>query len=177
MKKILTLGTLLLGCCLMTFAQTGSQDEAPQGAPPAPSPQVQTPSEQAVPPAEMPPDTSAAGQGTQEQAAAPANQSNAQVTTVQGCLSQSANGFMLADNVGNNYQLSGDTSKLAGLVGKEVRVSGMTIANGGQDPGAMSSDDASADNASVTPAAYAQISVSQVRKIANVCSAASATGK
>ncbi|MGC2208976.1 MAG: hypothetical protein WA532_02595 [Candidatus Korobacteraceae bacterium] len=178
MKKIVTLGTLLLGCCLMTFAQTGSQDEAPQGAPPSGSPQVQTPSEQAVPPAEMPPDTSAAGQGTQEQAAAPANQSgDAQVTTVQGCLSQSANGFMLADNVGNNYQLSGDTSKLAGLVGKEVRVSGMTIANGGQDPGAMSSDDASADSTSVTPEAYAQISVSRVRKIANVCSAASATGK
>lgn len=194
MKKILTLGTMLLGCCLMTFAQTGSQDEAPQGMPPSPYPQVQTPSEQAVPPPEMPPDTSAVGQGTQEQAAAPANQSDAQVTTVQGCLSRSASGFMLADNVGNNYQLSGDTSKLAGLVGKEVRVSGMTISNGAPDPGAMSSDDTSVndaaandaavndaapDNASAaaTPDAYAQISVQRARKIANVCSAASATGK
>jgi hypothetical protein len=63
------------------------------------------------------------------------------------------------------------------LVGKEVRVSGMTIANGAQDPVAMSSDDASADNTLATPEAYAQISVKRVRKIANVCSAASATGK
>jgi hypothetical protein len=180
MKKILTLGTLLLGCCLMGFAQTGSsQDQTPQAAPPSDSPQVQTPSEQAAPAAEMPPDTSAAGPETQEQAVAPASQSDAQVTTVEGCLSQSANGFMLADNVGNNYQLSGGTSELAGLVGKEVQVSGRTISNGALNPGAMSSDDASADNASAagTPNAYAQISVKRVRKIANVCSAASATGK
>ena len=65
MKKILTLGTLLLGCCLIAFAQTGSsQNQTPQGAAPSAYPQVQTPSEQAAPanPAAMPPDTSAAGQ-------------------------------------------------------------------------------------------------------------------
>ena len=50
---------------------------------------------------------------------------------------------MLADNLGNNYQLGGDTSQLAGLIGKEVQVTGMTISNGASDPGAMSSDDAS----------------------------------
>ena len=58
MKKILTLGTLLLGCCLVAFAQTGSsQNQTPQGAAPSAYPQVQTPSEQAAPanPAAMPP--------------------------------------------------------------------------------------------------------------------------
>ena len=174
MKKILTLGTLLLGCCLMAFAQTGSsQNQTPQGAAPSAYPQVQTPSEQVAPanPAAMPPDTGAGGQAPQQQAAPPAAAS--QIATVQGCLSQSADGFMLADNLGNNYQLGGDTSKLAGLIGKEVQVTGMTISNGASDPGSMSSDDAS----SAAPEEYAQISVSKVRKIADVCSAASATGK
>lgn len=172
MKKILTLGTLLLGCCLVAFAQTGSsQNQTSQGAAPSAYPQVQTPSEQAAPanPAAMPPDTSAGGQASQQQAAQPA--ATSQIATVQGCLSQSADGFMLSDNLGNNYQLGGDTSQLAGLIGNEVQVTGRTISNG-SDPGAMSSDSASAQ-----AAAFAQISVSKVRKIADVCSAASGTGK
>jgi len=129
MKKILTLGAVLLGCCLVAFAQTGSsQDQNPQGAAPSAYPQVQTPSEQAAPanPAAM-----------QQQAAQPA--ATSQIATVQGCLSQSADGFLLSDNLGNNYQLGGDTSQLGDLVGKEVQVSGMTISNGPSEPGSMSS--------------------------------------
>jgi hypothetical protein len=175
MKKILTLGTLLLGCCLAVVAQTGSTpNQAPQGAAPSAYPQVQTPSEQASPanPSALPPDSNAPGQATQEKAADPAKQTaTSQITTVQGCLSQSADGFMLADKLGKNYQLGGNTSQLAGLVGKEIQVTGRTISNGSA-PGSMSSD------SSAEPAgALAQISVSKVRKIADVCSAASATGK
>ena len=63
MKKILTLGTLLLGCCWMRLPRQ-AQDEAPQGAPPPTSPQVNSRRHRSRPfqPAEMPPDTSAAGQ-------------------------------------------------------------------------------------------------------------------
>jgi hypothetical protein len=157
MKKILTLGTLLLGCCLAVVAQTGSTpNQAPQGAAPS----------------AVTPDSSAAGQATQGMAADPAKQTaTSQITTVQGCLSQSADGFMLADKLGKNYQLGGNTSQLAGLVGKEIQVTGRTISNGSA-PGSMSSD------SSAEPAgALAQISVGKVRKIADVCSAASATGK
>jgi hypothetical protein len=179
MKKILTLGTLLLGCCLAVVAQTGSTpNQAPQGVAPSASPQDQMgqpPANQADPaaPPAVTPDSSAAGQATQEKAADPAKQTaTSQITTVQGCLSKSADGFMLADKLGKNYQLGGNTSQLAALVGKEVQVTGRTISNGGSKPGSMSSD------GSAEPAgALAQISVSKVQKIADVCSAASATGK
>jgi hypothetical protein len=177
MKKILTLGTLLLGCCLAVVAQTGAApNQTPQGAAPSASQDQmgQPPANQADPaaPPAVTPDSSAAGQATQEKAADPAKQTaTSQITTVQGCLSQSADGFMLADKLGKNYQLGGNTSQLAALVGKEVQVTGRTISKGSA-PGSMSSD------SSAQPAgALAQISVSKVRKIADVCSAASATGK
>jgi hypothetical protein len=181
MKKILTLGTLLLGCCL-AVAQTGNYpNQTPQGAAPSAYPQDQTgqpQSNQAGPadPSALPPDSNAPGQAAQDQAAAPANQTaTSQITTVEGCLSQSAGSFMLADNSGNNYQLSGDTSQLASLVGMEIQVNGVAKSSSasGQssiDPGAMSSDSA----ASASPGAFAQIEVSKVRKIANVCSSGSA---
>ncbi len=177
MKKILILGTLFLGCCLAAAAQTGSyrNDQAPSSAPPQ-NQTVQTPSEQATPSA-LPPDTNAPEQSMQ--AADPTTQgATSQIATVLGCLSQSANGFMLADNLGNNYQLGGDTSQLAGLTGKEVQVSGMTISNGVPAPNAMSSDNSmSADSTVVSQGSFAQINVSKVRKIADVCSAGSATGR
>jgi len=175
MKKILILGTLLLGCCLAAVAQTGSStNQDQQGAAPSAYSQdqtVQTPSEQA--PSAQPPDSNAPEQSMQ---AAPT--ATSQIATVQGCLSQSADGFMLSDNLGNNYQLGGDTSQLASLTGKEVQVSGMTISNGAPSPGAMSSDNAdSAGSAAGAQGSNAQISVTKVRKIADVCSAGSATGK
>src|ERR1700687_1255687 len=132
MKKTLTLGTLLLGCCLSATAQTGSTpNQTPPVSTPSTFPQDQTgqlPSNPATPadPSAIPPDTNAPGRMTHDQAkdqASPA--SSSQATTIQGCLSQSSQGnFMLADNSGNKFQLRGDTSKLNSYIGKEVKVDG-----------------------------------------------------
>jgi hypothetical protein len=177
MKKILTLGTILLGCCLAAAGQTGGSTTQDQpGTAPSAYPQGQSPAVQENPaaPSAVAPDASAPGQAAQEQAADPAQQSAiSQLTTVQGCLSKSAGDFILAEDSGQNYQLAGDTSQLAGLIGKEVQVSGMAMSNGGQDPSSMSSDNA--DSSSGPASSFAQISVSKVRKIANVCSAPAAT--
>ena len=88
---------------------------------------------------------------------------------VQGCLSQSPDGnFILADKSGNNFQLSGDTSKLSSLMGSEVRVAG-TAWTSAPRPGAMAS------GAPAEP--VIQISVSKVRKVAGSCASGSSTSK
>jgi hypothetical protein len=146
MKKTLTLIIIVLGCCLFALAQTSgyyqfrvrssasgySQDKVYGGS-----------SADPLPPAMS------------------ANQS-AQKTTVEGCLSQSADGlFMLSDVSGNSYQLNDGTSHLSQFVGKEVRVDGFGLVNrSGPVPGAMSSG-------SLWPAQ--QIDVTRVRKIADRC--------
>lgn len=167
MKKTLTLGTLILGCCIAGFAQTGS---TPNQTPPASTPSTfpqdqtgQTPSNPATPsnPSAIPPDTSASGRATQA--------SNSQATTVEGCLSQSADGnFVVADSSGNHYQLTGDTTKLSGYIGDEVRVDGVAMSNA-SNPGAMSSPSDSAD----TTGSATELNVSKVRKVSDTCATSS----
>ena len=54
-------------------------------------------------------------------------------TTVEGCLSGSSGSYMLTDQNGTMYQLSGDTAKLSEHVGHEIKVSG-TSSSGGSEP-------------------------------------------
>jgi hypothetical protein len=163
MKKTFTLGTLVLGCCLVAVAQTGSTpNQTPPSSTPSIFPQDQTgqvPSNPAVPadPTAIPPDTKASGRVANSQA------SNSQETTVQGCLSQSSVGnFMLVDNSGNNIQLRGEASQLNSYLGKEVRVDGIAMPSA-PSAGAMSSGSSSG--------ATTQFSVSNVHKVSDVCAA------
>jgi hypothetical protein len=163
MYKTLTLGTLLLGCCLAAAAQTSNTpNPTPQGASTFPQDQTgQTPSNPASPadPKALPPDASAPAPST--------SGSMAQKTTVQGCLAQSADGnFILSDKSGNSFQLSGDTSQLSSYVGNEIRVDG-TAMNGEAGPGSMSSPVASSPAGSSESAR--QISVTGVRKVSDTC--------
>jgi hypothetical protein len=118
-KKILTLGTLLLGCCLAAAAQS------------------QTPS------------NPTRNQGGEAAANPPAAGDTISGTDwARGCLSQSSDGnFMLADSNGNNFQLRGDTSKLNSYIGKEVQVHGSALSNSGMNADAMSSDASAAGSA------------------------------
>jgi hypothetical protein len=173
MKKTLTLGTLLLGCCLAAVAQTGSTpNQTPPSSTPSTFPQDQTgqtPSNPAPPgdPSAIPPDTKAPGQMANQATQA----SNSQATTVQGCLSQSSEGnFVLADNSGNNFHLRGDTSQLNSYIGKEVRVEGIATNNSRSPAGAMSSSTTSSGSSS---GATTQFSVSSVHKVADTCTTAS----
>jgi len=143
-KQILTLGTLLLGCCLAAVAQTATDPERNQSG-------------------EAPANPATAGQSISGQSANPADSS--QATTLRGCLSQSSDGnFMLADNSGNNFQLRGDTSQLSIYIGKEVQVHGIGINSSGTNAGAMSSD------ATGTSAGIAkQFTVNDVHKVSDTC--------
>ena len=88
-------------------------------------------------------------------------------TTVQGCLTRSAEGFTLTDNSGTAYQLAGDTTKLTDHVGHQVEITGTTAVSG-EAPGA-----ASAATKDIAPA---RIEVSNVKHIASTCSSKPDTG-
>lgn len=51
-------------------------------------------------------------------------------TTVEGCLSGSGGSYMLTDQNGTMYQLSGDTAKLSEHVGHEVKITGTSSSGG-----------------------------------------------
>lgn len=165
--KTLTLGTLMLCCCMAGFAQMrNSQTQPPAASTPSTFPQDQTgqpsPATPSNPsnPSAMPPDTSASGQTAQT--------SNSQATTVVGCLSQSSDGdFMIADDSGNRYQLRGDTSKLSSFIGNEIRVDGVAMSNSASNTGSMasSSNDLSAGSAT-------QLNVGTIHKISETCTEA-----
>jgi hypothetical protein len=134
-NKILVLGTLLLGCCLAAVAQS------------------QTPSN---------PERNQSG----EAAANPPAAGNTISGTdwLRGCLSQSSDGkFMLADNSGNNFQLSGDTAQLNNYIRKEVQVHGIALNSSGTTADAMSSDTSAAAGAAK------QFTVSDAHKTADTC--------
>jgi len=134
MKKSLSIGTLVLGCCLAAAAQMGSTpNQTPQASTPSTFPQDQTGQTPANPSA-LPPDTSAAPSA----AATTAYEASNSQTSVQGCLSRDADGkFMVADNSGTSYQLRGDSSQLGDFVGTMVAVDGAITSSG--SAGAMAS--------------------------------------
>ena len=155
MKKTLTLGIVVLGCCLFALTQTSGYYQLPSGSSAGHS-QSQSQSYQG----------SSADQlqfypgSTADPPAMSANQSAKQKTTVQGCLAQSREGmFILSDASGRNYQLNDSMSRLSQFVGKEIRVDGFGLFNGDAVPGAMSLD----------LSATQQIDVTRVRKIADKC--------
>jgi hypothetical protein len=169
MKKSLSLGTLILGCCLAAAAQMGStpNQTPPPGATPSTFPQDQTgqtPSNPTSPadPSAIPPDTSATGATghTGDQASA-----NSTQASVLGCLSRGSDGsFMLQDNSGNNFQLQGLSTQLGGFVGNQVRVEGTTSSNA---PSAMSSPN-STDSGGPSGATKL-LTVSNVHKVSDTC--------
>ena len=162
MKKTLTLGMLLLGCCLAAVAQTPTFPQDQTG---------QTPSNPATPvePSAFPPDTKAPGHDESSL------QASTQATTVEGCLSQSPEGnFILADNSGNSFQLHGDTLRLTSYIGAEVQVEGIATINSVAP--AMASPTSSESSGSSSGAAT-QFNVSEIRKVTDTCATGSGSNK
>ena len=173
MRKILTLGTILLGCCLAVVAQTNYSDqgssESDQAQPSQAQPgQAQPGDMEQAQPSEQP------GQSQAPEATEPSTeqsnsalQSENQKTTIQGCLTQSPEGnFMLADAAGNAYQLNDSAQRLGQFVGQEIRVSGFESAAGEGNPGAMSEAPPSSPQ---LQGQIQQINVSKVHKVADTC--------
>ena len=156
MKKTLTLGSIVLGCCLFALAQTSGYYQSPSGSSASGRSYQGSSAEQF----QSYPSNAA------DPAAMAANQSASQKTTVQGCLTQSADGmFMLSDASGNSYQLNDSSSRLSQFLGQEIRVDGFGIFTGTTErvPGAM------AARPSDLKGPAQQIDVTRVRKIADRC--------
>jgi len=83
---------------------------------------------------------------------------------------------MLADNAGSNFQLHGDTLRLKGYIGEEVRVEGIAMSNSGAHPSAMASP-TSPDSSGSLPGAATQFNVSEVRKVTDTCATGSGSNK
>lgn len=98
--------------------------------------------------------------GAPGQAASPNN--DYPHATVEGCLRQVSEGnFVIVQTSGKSYQLSGDMSKLDGMIDTEVRVFGFLMAADVPLPGAMASRSDSDSGE--------QVSVSTADKIAETC--------
>lgn len=80
---------------------------------------------------------------------------SASAQTVEGCLSGSDGKFILTDQQGKTFELTGDTSKLAEHVGHEVKITG-TAGSATGSAGAGQSSGAS-------------LEVSSVKQVAKTC--------
>jgi len=86
--------------------------------------------------------------------------------TIQGCLSQGANGFTLADASGTSYNLTGDTSKLSSHVGEQVEVKGTPSSSAASSTNPSSNPSAAAPSSS----AGQNFDVKSVKRISKSCS-------
>jgi hypothetical protein len=106
--------------------------------------------------------------------------------TVEGCLSEASGNFMLTDQSGTTYQLTGNTYRLKNQVGHTVRVKGFsTLASTvSQTPGSMSEgaadaqtdqaqSDAQMQQAQPTQQAEVTLSVSTFKHVSSSCGATS----
>jgi hypothetical protein len=168
MKTVLLAGAFLLSSSFLV-----AQNQSPASTPPTlPQSQSQPAPDQqpsSSPSSTMPSADQSAQAGSQSDSSAQKIDSSAQ--KIEGCLSQTASGFALADASGTTYNLTGDTSKLSSHVGEQVEVKG-TPASGSAASSAAPSADSSAASAGASGAASAagqSFTVQSVKKIAKSC--------
>ena len=87
-------------------------------------------------------------------------------TTVQGCLSGSADNYTLTDTSGTTYQLTGNTSKLRKHVGHQVEITGTAAASGGQSSAGRSETGAAGNGAN---SQQQTLQVSSVKHLSTSC--------
>lgn len=87
-------------------------------------------------------------------------------TTVEGCLSGSNGNYMLTDQNGTMYQLTGDSAKLSEHVGHEIKVSGTSSSAENSASGAGTATGASGS-------AQQTIQVTSVKHISKTCKSGS----
>ena len=186
MKKPLFVSALVLGASMFVAEQQAPPASTPPTFP-SDSTQQQTPAQQH--PDSMPDQTAptATPQSTAPDTSAPASQSSqsdqgssssAKAQSIEGCVSQDtgmAGGYVLTDNSGMKYTLAGDTSKLSGFVGQEVKVKGSVAAGAASSSATADQSSSSASSTSgAAPASGAaaqqQLTVQNVKKVADTCS-------
>ena len=103
MRKAMVLGSVLLLCAALSFAQDSNSTSSPSQSGASATSGSATASSQT---------------STSEQ------DSPMSGNTIQGCLSGTSGSYMLTDATGVTYQLQGDDSQLSANANKEVEVSG-----------------------------------------------------
>lgn len=173
MKTVLLAGAFLLSSSFM-MAQSQSPASTPPTLPQSqsqPSPDQNTATPSSSPSSTMP----SASSDQQSSMGSQSASDNSASQKIEGCLSQGANGFTLADASGTTYNLTGDTSKLSSHVGEQVEVKGSKDSGSAASSAAPSaSSDSSAASAGSSSAAGASagqsITVHSVKRIAKTCS-------
>jgi hypothetical protein len=158
MKTVVLAGALLLSSSVV-FAQ----NQSPASTPPT------LPQSQSQPAPDQQPSSSPSSTMPADQSSQSSSDSSAQ--KIEGCLSQTASGYALADASGTTYNLTGDTSKLSAHVGEQVEVKGTPASGSAASSAAPSSDSSAASAASGAAASSAgqSFTVQSVKKIAKSC--------
>jgi hypothetical protein len=163
MKTVLLAGAFLLSSSFLV-----AQNQSPASTPPT------LPQSQSQPAPDQQPSTSPSStmpSTDQSAQSSMGSQSDSSAQKIEGCLSQTASGFALADASGTTYNLAGDTSKLSSHVGEQVEVKGTPASGSAASSAAPSSDSSAASaGASGTPSSAGQsFTVQSVKKIAKSC--------
>ena len=182
MKTVLLAGAFLLSSSFMM-----AQSQSPASTPPTlPQSQSQpSPDQNTSSPSSTMPSTDQSSQTSSSQSSM-GSQSEGSAQKIEGCLSQGANGFTLADASGTTYNLTGDTSKLSSHVGEQVEVKGMpasgSAASSSASPSTPASDNASAQGqasaagsnaggaSSAASASGQSFTVHSVKRVSKTCS-------
>ena len=162
MKKLALATAFLFASSMFVMAQSTASPSSTdqQQQPSATSPSTASPSStEQQPAAQSPSDQSSMGSQSS---------TSGSEQTIQGCLSQGANGFTLADASGTTYNLTGDTAKLSSHVGEEVQVKG--------SGSSAASSGAAASSASPSSASGQNFDVKSVKRISKSCSTSGASG-
>ena len=160
MRNLVLTGLLLLLCSAWVVAQTGGSSGSSGSGASASGASSQAGS------------TGQAGGATGSSGSS--MDSNANQTSIQGCLSGSSGSYTLTDNSGATYQLQGSDSKLSKHVGEEVEVKGSegssSAASSASPSGASPSSSASSGASSSSGASAGKsFNVTSVKKISSTC--------
>jgi hypothetical protein len=130
-------------------------------------------------------DTAQSGSSTsQPPTTSRSDQTNANSSTLQGCLRGSSGNYTLIDMAGMSYQLTGDESQMKENVNKQVEVTGATGSNAsagskgatGAGTGAANTGAANSGQTGSTPTdagttANRMLTITSIRAVADSCSA------
>jgi hypothetical protein len=173
MRKIFLITAILLLSAAWAVAQTSPS--TPQSTTPDTSSQQST-SPSSTSPSQQPDTSSTTTQTTTTQTTQTSSNSS---TSIEGCLSGSADNWTLTDQSGKTWQLAGDTSKLSDHVGHQVRLMGSdnsSSASGSSSPSSSSpsssnpSSGAGATGAGSSSGTQSTFTVNKVKMISSTCS-------
>jgi hypothetical protein len=169
MKKLALATAFLFASSMFVMAQsTSSPSSTDQAQQPSSTTTTNTQSTTTTTPSDQSSQQPSAQQPADQSSMGSQSSTSGSEQTIQGCLSQGANGFTLADASGTTYNLTGDTSKLSSHVGEEVQVKGS--ASSSSSAASSTAPSSSAAGATPSSASGQNFDVKSVKRISKSCS-------